>query len=160
MCEKLGYDRKQDRILLPRDLREEHDKVTQLIQIQKNAEMDRKIQEIYSGLEERYSYEEDRYLIRPPKDFEDFLKEGAALSHCVCASGYYRGHVEGNRLIFFVRDTADVESPLCTMEYDAQRRRVLQLRGYRNQAAPPEVQKFVERWLERKCAGKVNRKAA
>ena len=160
MCEKLGYDRKQDRVLFPRDLREEHDKVVQLIQIQKNAEMDRKIKEIYPELEERYSYGEDRYLIRPPKDFEDFIKEGAALSHCVCANGYYRDHVAGTHLIFFVRDAADAESPLCTMEYDAQRRKVLQLRGYRNQAAPPEVQKFVDRWLERKCAGKMNRRAA
>ena len=160
MCEKLGYDRKQDRVLFPRDLREEHDKVVHLIQIQKNAEMDRKIKEIYPGLEERYSYEEDRYLIRPPKDFEDFIKEGAALSHCVCANGYYRDHVAGNHLIFFVRDTADAESPLCTMEYDTQRRKVLQLRGYRNQAAPPEVRAFVDRWLEERCLHREKKVAA
>lgn len=159
MCKKLDYDRRQDRVLFPRDLREEHDKLVQLIRIQEDAEMDRKIQEIYPRLEARYSYGEDSYLIRPPRNFEDFVKEGASLVHCVCASGYYRGHVAGDRLIFFVRNTADVESPLCTMEYDAQRRKVLQLRGYRNQAAPPEVREFVDRWLKMKCR-KQSRKLA
>lgn len=159
MCKKLDYDRRQDRVLFPRNLREEHDKLVQLIQVRKNAEADQKIQEVYPALEKQYSYQEKEYLIRPPRNFEDFVKEGASLAHCVCASGYYRGHVAGDRLIFFVQNTADVESPLCTMEYDAQRRKVLQLRGYRNQAAPPEVREFVDRWLKKKCR-KQSRKLA
>lgn len=116
MCEKLGYDRKQDRILFPCDLREEHDKVVQLVQIQRDAEMDQKIQKVYPMLDERYHYQEDGYLIRPPRDFEDFVQEGVALLHCVCTNGYYRGHVEGNHLIFFVRNAADVESPFEVQE--------------------------------------------
>ncbi|MCI9509188.1 MAG: hypothetical protein HFF10_05495 [Angelakisella sp.] len=160
MCDKLGHDRKQDRTLFPRDLREEHDKLVQLVQIQQNAEMDKKIKAIYPGLKEKYYYQEDDYLIRPPKDFEDFIKEGAALSHCVCASGYYRGHVAGSHLIFFVRGAVDTESPLCTMEYDVQQQKILQLRGYRNHDAPPEVKKFVDRWLEEKCRKQSSRQAA
>lgn len=82
------------------------------------------------------------------------------MSHCVCASGYYRGHVGGSHLIFFVRGAVDTESPLCTMEYDVQQQKIIQLRGYRNHAAPPEVKKFVDRWLEEKCQKQNNRQAA
>lgn len=151
MCEKLDYDRKQDRVLFPRDLGEEHDKLVQLIQVRENAEADQKIQELYPGLKQRYLYEEAGYLIRPPRNFEDFVKEGASLTHCVCAAGYYKGHIAGDHLIFFVRGLADAEKPLYTLEYDVKRQKVLQLRGHHNRAAPPEVKAFVDRWIKEKC---------
>ena len=160
MCEKLDYDRKQDRILFPRDLREEHDKLVQLIQVRENAEADQKIQELYPGLEQRYLYEEAGYLIRPPRNFEDFVKEGASLTHCVCATGYYKGHIAGDHLIFFVRELADAEKPLYTLEYDAQKRTVLQLRGHHNRAAPPEVKAFVNRWIKQRCQKDLRKQAA
>lgn len=151
MCKKLDYDQKQDRVLFPRDLQEEHDKLVQLIQVRENAEADQKIQELYPGLKQRYLYEEAGYLIRPPRNFEDFVKEGASLTHCVCAAGYYKGHIAGDHLIFFVRGLADAEKPLYTLEYDVKRQKVLQLRGHHNRAAPPEVKAFVDRWIKEKC---------
>lgn len=160
MCDKLDYDRKQDRVLFPRDLGEEHDKLVQLIQVRENAEADQKIQELYPGLEQRYLYEADSYLIRPPRNFEDFVKEGASLTHCVCAAGYYKGHIAGDHLIFFVRELADKEKPLYTLEYDAQKRMVLQLRGYHNRAAPPEVKEFVDRWIKQRCQKDLRKQAA
>ena len=151
MCEKLDYDRKQDCVLFLRDLREEHDKLVQLIQVQQNAEMDQMIREIYPVLEQQYLNKEADHLIWPPRDFEDFIKEGDSLMHCVCANEYYQIHVAGKRLIFFVRETNTPDKSLCTLEYDVQRQKILQLRGRRNQAAPPEVKEFVERWLKVKC---------
>lgn len=160
MCEKLDYDRKQDRVLFPRDLREEHDKLVQLIQVRENAEADQKIQKLYPGLEQWYLYEEAGYLIRPPRNFEDFVKEGASLTHCVCAAGYYKGHIAGDHLIFFVRKLADAEKPLYTLEYDTQKRTVLQLRGHHNRAAPPEVKAFVDRWIKQRCQKDLRKQAA
>lgn len=159
MCEKLDYDRKQDRVLFPRDLGEEHDKLVQLIQVRENAEADQKIQELYPGLKQRYLYEEAGYLIRPPRNFEDFVKEGASLTHCVCAAGYYKGHIAGDHLIFFVRGLADAEKPLYTLEYDVKRQKVLQLRGHHNRTAPPEVKAFVDRWIKQRCQKDLRKQA-
>ena len=110
MCIKLGYDLKQKRILFPRNLRNEQDKVVQLVQVQHNPEMDKKIKQLYPMLCQRYGYQDKHYIIRPPMDFEDFIQEGVALLHCVCTNGYYRGYVEGTRLIFFVRDMDECQT--------------------------------------------------
>lgn len=160
MCRKLEYDLKQDRVVFPTDLQREHDKVVTLIKVQQNAEADQKIREIYPGLEEEYGYEDEQYLICPPQSFQDFMQEGKQLEHCVCANGYYNGHIKGERLIFFVREKVDVQKPFYTLEYDVVGQRIMQLRGYRNQAAPREVRQFVDGWLARKCRGKRRKQAA
>ena len=147
MCENLGYDIKQDRILFPKNLRDEHDKVVQLTRVRIDPEIDRKIQKIYPTLDLNYSYTDGAYLIRPPKDFQEFIDEGANLLHCVCTNGYYIKHVEGSNLIFFVRKNDNPDEPFCTVEYDVEKCKVLQLYGFRDRKPAKEVQDFVDGWV-------------
>lgn len=146
MCENLGYDMEQERILFPKNLRDEHDKVVQLTRVRFDAEMDRKIQKIYPSLNQNYSYTDGIYLICPPKNFQEFVDEGVNLLHCVCTNRYYIKHVEGNNLIFFVRKNEKPDEPFCTMEYDVAKNKVLQLYGFRDQTPAKDVQDFVDSW--------------
>lgn len=147
MCENLGYDIRQDRVLFPKNLRDEHDKMVQLTRMHFDVEMDQKIQKLYPALDRDYSYAAGGYLIRPPKDFQEFIDEGANLLHCVCTNRYYVSHVNGRNLIFFVRKENEPEQPFYTMEYNAAEGEVLQLRGFRNQDPPAEVESFVDGWV-------------
>ena len=147
MCENLGYDIKQDRILFPKNLRDEHDKVVQLTRVRIDPEIDRKIQKIYPTLDLNYSYTDGAYLIRPPKDFQEFIDEGVSLLHCVCTNQYYIKHVEGSNLIFFVRKNDNPDEPFCTVEYDVEKCKVLQLYGFRDRKPAKEVQDFVDGWV-------------
>lgn len=147
MCENLGYDIKQDRVLFPKNLRDEHDKVVQLTRVRFDPKIDRKIQKIYPSLNLNYSYTNGDYLIRPPKDFQEFVDEGVNLLHCVCTNGYYIKHVEGSNLIFFVRKSDNPDIPFCTVEYDVAKNKVLQLYGFRDRKPAKEVEDFVDGWV-------------
>ena len=160
MCQKLGYNLAKNSVLFPKRIVDEHDKISQLIRIKHDPAMDEKIKSVYPALHNKYYYEDGDYLIRPPKDFDDFVQEGIALLHCVCANGYYRSHVEGNPLILFVRELKSPDNPFYTMQYDVERQIIIQCYGYRHSTATPEVVQFTEQWLRRRTAPQKGNAAA
>ena len=121
--------------------------MVRLTKVRFDADMDQKIQKLFPTLDRSYSYTAGGYLIRPPKDFQEFIDEGANLLHCVCTNRYYVSHVNRHNLIFFVRRESEPEQPFYTLEYDATEGKVRQLRGFRNQDPPAEVKGFVDRWI-------------
>jgi hypothetical protein len=149
MCEELEYNLSKKSVLFPKSIKDEHDKVQQLIKIKHDPVMDVKIREVYPGLHQSYYYEDDKYLIRPPKDFNEFIKEGTKLLHCVCSNGYYKEHVEGTRLIFFIRQKKKPNTPYYTVEYDSGERRIVQCYGYRHVSSTPQIKSFTGEWLKR-----------
>jgi len=149
MCKELGYNLSKKSVLFPKKLKDEHDKVMQLIRIKHDPAMDEKIKVAYPQLNRKYYYEDKDYLIRPPKDFDDFVKEGVSLLHCVCSSGYYKGHVEGTRLIFLIRKRKKPSVPYYTMEYNVEKHSIAQCQGYRHAASTPKVKRFAIEWLKR-----------
>ena len=146
MCLKLGYDVTKKSVLFPKRIHHEHDKVQQLIRIKHDPVMDEKIKAIYPKLEEVYSYSGDKYIIRPPKDFKEFMEEGVNLLHCVCSSGYYRGHVEHKSYIFFLRRAKSPDIPFYTIEYEPDTNRIRQCQGYRHKSQTDEIRAFTEKW--------------
>lgn len=156
MCEKLGYDTRNDRVVFPKNLRDEHDKLVQLIRVKFDPEMDAKIKALYPSLEAAYHFEDEHFLMRPPMDFNEFIDEGVNLLHCVCTNGYYKGHVDGTNLIFFIRKKEDPATPFYTLEYGVSSQSTRQLRGYRDESAPQNVRQFTDAWLSSKCLRKKN----
>ena len=159
MCEKLGYNLSKKSVLFPKNVVNEHDKVSQLIRIKHDLVMDEAIKAVYPNLNGKYYYGDEDYLIRPPKDFDDFVQEGVKLLHCVCSSGYYKRHVEGTRLIFLIRKRKKPSEPFYTMEYDVDRQKIVQCQGYRHAGATSKVKAFTGKWLSRH-AGLQNEKVA
>ena len=149
MCEKLGYDLSKKSVLFPRIIKDEHDKVAQLIRIQHDPVIDEKIKAIYAELNSKYYYDDEDYLIRPPMDFNEFIKEGTTLLHCVCVNDYYVRHVEGSRFIFFIRKRKNPDAPFYTMEYDPVKQRIVQCYGYRHLLSTPKIKEFTGEWLNR-----------
>jgi len=160
MCKELGYDLSKKSVLFPKNVKDEHDKVMQLIRIKHDPGMDEKIKAVYPQLNRQYYYENKDYLIRPPKDFDDFVEEGVSLLHCVCSSGYYKKHVEGSRLIFLIRKRKKPNAPYYTIEYDAEKHRIVQCQGYRHAASIPKVKSFTIEWLKRHAVIKGDKIAA
>ncbi len=160
MCEKLGYDLKKKSILFPKRVNHEHDKVQQLVHILHDPVMDEKIKAIYPGLAEVYSFADGDYIIRPPKDFNDFIEEGVNLLHCVCAQGYYRGHVERRSYIFFLRRAKSPDIPFYTIEYEADANKIRQCQGYRHKSQTAEIRAFTDKWQNNLPGKQPTRKAA
>ena len=160
MCRELGYDLSKKSVLFPKKLKHEHDKIMQLVRIKHDPSMDEKIKAVYPQLNRQYYYENKDYLIRPPKDFDDFVEEGVSLLHCVCSSGYYKKHVEGSRLIFLIRKRKKPDTPYYTMEYNTEKHSIAQCQGYRHAASTPKVKSFTIEWLKRHAIEKGDKIAA
>ena len=89
----------------------------------------------------------DIVLFSPPLRC-DIISEGQSLGHCV-GSVYYKNHIAGTKMIFFVRKAAEKTKPFFTMEIDMQARKISQLYGFKDKPAPPEVKKFANEFLKR-----------
>ena len=119
-AEYLGYDLTNPVFLLPRDLKEHHDRATKAATALRNArrkeENRAKEAERCRALVKRYTYTDGSLLIRPPLGADEIVAEGKALKHCV--GGYADRHVNGNTTILFLRDRERPGRPLVTIEMD------------------------------------------
>ena len=147
MSSTLEFNTKKWRVLFPKDVKDQHDKVRALVRVKHDPVMDEKIRKQYPTLDKKYSYGNDAYFLRPPMNFNEFIEEGAELLHCVASAGYFRGHVEGKSYIFLVRKREDPDTAFFTMQYNPQTRIVNQLRGYKDKGASEEVVAFRDEWL-------------
>jgi hypothetical protein len=160
MCETLGYDLKKKSILFPKRVQHEHDKVQQLVLIKHDPVMDEKIKAVYPLLAELYSFADGDYIIRPPKDFNDFIDEGVALNHCVCSRGYYREHVEHKSYIFLLRRAKCPGIPFYTIEYEPDANKIRQCQGYRHKTQTEEIRTFTDKWQKKLRGNQTARKTA
>ena len=84
-------------------------------------------------------------IAKSPKDLK---LEGQALDHCVGRMGYDKKMVDGNSLIFFVRQTNNLDTPLVTVEYSPKQHKVLQCYGYHDTKPKQDILDFVDnKWL-------------
>lgn len=159
MAERIGRDIRKNKWLFPKDLQEQHDIVQQLVKVEMNKKADRQIQAMYEPLRHQYYYEKGRYLIRPPRNFKEFMEEGNYLGHCVASNQYYNKHIAGTSLIFFLREVENPETPFYTVELNPSTMHVLQCQGQNHCNATPELNAFVADWKEN-CKGNVDARAA
>ena len=78
-----------------------------------------------------------------PKNLVEIVQEGKSLSHCV---GSYVDSVQnGKTIILFIRKTNEIDKPYYTLEY--RNKHVVQCRGRNNKSTTPEIDKFVDDWI-------------
>lgn len=147
MAAAMGYDVRKKSILFPKDVTEEHDKLTQLKQVEYDPVVDKKIQDIHPALAQQYSFEDNDFLIVTPRNFEDFKVEGVTQLHCVCVNKYYIRHIGGDSLIFFLRRQAEPETPFYTIRYDPGNNTISECEGYRHKKPDEKIQAFTGKWL-------------
>lgn len=89
-------------------------------------------------------YKKDGMCIQVPHERADFIREGQALSHCVGNERYYKNHIAGTQMIFFIRKAASPDKPFVTCEIDMRTGMVLQCYGFGDSVPPKEVKRFAK----------------
>ncbi len=146
MAQELQSDMTKRAILEPRDLKERHDllaaRVNEVRSEQENARMQRIIDEGLYWWAREYTNED--FCVVYPQKHSDFVTEGQRLNHCVGGAGYYKRHLEGKRMVFFIRRASQPDKAFFTAEIDMSTGRILQLYGFGDCSAPREVRAFTE----------------
>jgi hypothetical protein len=143
---KLGYDFTDSFVLFPKNLPEVHDQASKLFDAKKDKIFNRQIQAAYKGLLEKYRFTKDGLTIIPPKTAKEIVQEGHTLHHCV--HSYVERVAEGECVILFVRETANINAPFYTLEL--RNGRVIQIHGKNHSSPTPEVNAFLELWKRKK----------
>ena len=156
MAARAGIDLRDDHNRLPKDLRREHDRLSQLERIAKNEEEKRKraaqikkrrpeFKKTVAPLE-AWSWEDAGICIRPAHTEEELMDEGNALNHCV--GGYGETVARGDSCIFFIRHADRPDESWYTLQVDLKEKKEIQNHGKHNCEPTEEVREFVNRWLE------------
>ena len=107
-----------------------------------------KVKEIYAEMP-LPDKEWKKYCVVLPQLRSDLIREGSSLNHCVGKQErYYKNHMAGTRMIFFIRRIEKREKPFVTMEVDMQTLRIMQIYGFNDKVPEPEVRRFAESWLK------------
>ncbi len=142
MCNALGHDMRSSFVLYPNDLKEAHDRVNDLTKTEIAQEYDRKIAQMFKGLQDRYQFNRLGFIIVPPKSAKDISIEGDNLHHCV--GRYIKKVVLEESTILFIRKASAPKKPYCTVEI--KNGKIEQARIQNNNAPPPKLQKFIDLW--------------
>ena len=145
MQETLNYGTKKKSVLYPKDLHTAHDRAAAQINVKKDKITCRNFALAYERINSFPNYSRDGLVIVYPSSLDDLAAEGTALCHCVAN---YAGRVAKKEcIIVFVRRTDAPDKPYFTAE--VKNGRIVQLRGFQNCEAPPEVQTFTYEWERR-----------
>lgn len=145
----LGTDLTDLYYLLPKNLKEAHDKSVLEVEAEnrRKAEEERKrlnaaIKKIVKEMTgiSALKMKTDKYVIVVPRNTEELKREGTALHHCV---GTYAERVaKGETCILFVRKSDKPDEPYFTMEW--RDNEIKQIRGRHNCDPPKDVLAFAK----------------
>lgn len=145
MASELGWDLTRKRILYPDNLQRAHDEVMDLRKEQREEiateKMKKQVEKIVKELPE---FRAGELLIRAARSQEELNRESQALTHCV--RSYGERIINGACMIFFIRKTADPDTPFYTLELN-KKKELVQCRGDHNRGMTEEVETFVNLWL-------------
>lgn len=188
MAEKAGRDMRQKSTLMPRDLFEAHDEMTEYARLRAQAERERmeayyrekrqkemekasrEYRERREKLRKKYEYRSGGLMIKVPEDGEEIIQEGNVLH--ICVGGYAARHLTGQTTILFLRRERKPGTPYICIEIREKDNTIVQIHGYRNEflgngrrARKPEdrFRPFLSEWLGwvkagSKRTGKASRK--
>ena len=142
MCIKLGYDLGSSFVLYPKDLRQAHDRAARRVKAKADAQLRRYFKSAMQSISGNLDFEAGGMKLLLPSTPEELAVEGNALHHCV---GSYADRVARKEcVILFLRQCEDIGNPFYTVEVRGGK--IAQVRGMRNCAPTPEVEKFMDEW--------------
>lgn len=142
-CKTLGFDLTQKGIVCPTSLDRAHQNTMKQVQHKENKLLDLKIRKRYKQLDKNFSYQDEKYIIKPVSDTWELICEGKALNHCV--GTYAKRYAEGKTNILIIREKTKQDTPFYTMEI-SNNGNIVQVRGKRNCAPTKELQKFIDNY--------------
>lgn len=149
MSKQMEIDLSHKSVRFPKDIKIAHDRLATKAKAIENAFYDEQLrrasENLYKGLTE---YKADGYAIVFPRTRTEFVVEGQSLNHCVgTQETYYNNHIEGEKMIFFIRHVDDIQTPFVTMQVDMRRCTIIQIYGYGDKIPAPEVRKFANKFV-------------
>ena len=123
MCVINERDMTDPHKIYPADLEAAHDR--EYVRMNKNRseaekkEKNRKnpnIKKDAAGYNRQYRYQNEKYIIRAPKDAAEILEEGLTLDHCVGRMGYIEAMNRHETVILFMRKKSAKNTPYYTLE--------------------------------------------
>ena len=146
MAQDLKSDMTERAILEPRVLKERHDLLAARVNELKSRPDNERFQRAIDGGLYWWAqeYANGDYCVVYPQKRSDLTTEGQRLNHCVGASTYFENHIRGQRMIFFIRKTAEPDKAYFTAEINVDAGRIMQLYGFGDCSAPKEVRAFTE----------------
>lgn len=154
MCAVLRVDLSHKAVRYPADLVAAHNRAVSLSNQldNKNLAIDNAFAKAVDPIYRQIGFTEylgESFMVVFPKVRSDLVAEGQSLHHCVgTAEQYYKNHMDGMKMIFFIRRVSSPDKPFFTMELDMQTFEIQQLHGIANCAAPKEVKKFAKTFVE------------
>ena len=144
LCEKLGYDLNNKRILFPKDLVASHNKLVRDYKVIVQPKIKENITKI-SKILEINRYEDDVYIIYPAPTLESLIEESSNQNNCV--KSYCDRYSTGKSLIFFMRKKSNINKSLVTIEVN--NNKVVQARIKNNELPNNNLMNIINNW-ERK----------
>lgn len=133
----------------PKELKKAHDLLTERYNKVKADIKDKKSKAALELVNKWFKkYEKNGYCVKVPNYRADFIKEGQALNHCVGDDSYYKAHIQGTSMIFFIRKIDKPDVPYVTAEIDMISFRVKQCYGVKDSMPKREVLKFVNEFCQ------------
>jgi len=150
MSKQLKVELLRKSVCFPSNIKQSHDLVLARFNKVKHEIQDENFkhasEKLYSGMSE---YAKGDFCIVFPRLYSDLVIEGQSLNHCVGSETYYNNHIEGKRMIFFIRRAAEPEKSFVTMEIDMRELRIRQLYGFGGTSPTPDVRRFANDFLRR-----------
>lgn len=153
---ELDYNLQDDFLLFPRDVKDAHDRVSQMIDRKKVQKYNNQIADEYPNWLEQYQMTGRKLMVIPPKNAEEIVAEGQKLHHCV--GGYVTRVVNKECVILFLRERKNPETPFYTIEVRGGK--VQQIRGRKNCEPTAEIETYMEQWKKEKLKPLVEELAA
>ena len=154
-CNDLGYDLTDDFVLFPRDVKDAHDRASEMFDKKKAQIYNEKIAAQYESLASQYRMSNAGLMVIPPKSATEIVEEGQKLHHCV--GGYVSRVAKNECTILFLRKEEQPDTPFYTMEL--RKGAVRQLRGDGNCDPTPDVKAYMELWKKEKLLPAVQQAA-
>lgn len=144
MCKKLKYNLKDKKILYPKNIMEEHDKVLRIYDEVKNEIFNKAINDRYKEIIKN-KYKNKKFVIFPVEEVNQLIDESSQQNNCV--KTYAERIADGKCDIYFMRLINDTNKSLVTVE--VRENKIVQKRTKNNNSTTEEQNKFLDMW-ERK----------
>ena len=143
---RLECDLTDRRLIYTNSLKREHDKAARKVsQIRDEKTCEQFVEVVNEPEYTQFAFTGEDYSVICPSSPQDLFEEGRKLNHCV---GSYLQDIAYKRTkIYFVRDNADKNKSLATMEI-RDNNAVWQLRGFSNSTPCNKVTNFVKRYAK------------
>ena len=139
--EDLEMDLKNKKYLFPDNIKEEHDKYEQQVNIRSDEITKKNIAKRYKELEKNI-YANDKYFIVPAKSVKELENESKQQKNCVRT--YAKKYSKGVCDIYFMREKEKPKKSLVTVE--VKNNKVVQSRKKFNESVDKKQQKFLDLW--------------